>query len=67
MWYDLKMAVRAKGNYLSGKLQLCAGLGQFSGIEDGDRGIVYLSNDVITSVRPPFESVFLVNLSLRKL
>lgn len=55
LWYVLKMSVRAKGNYLSGKFQSCAGLGQFSGMEDGDVKIVYLSNVVITSVRPPFE------------
>lgn len=42
LWYVLKMAVRAKGNYLSGKLQSCAGLGQFSGKEDGDRGGLFI-------------------------
>lgn len=50
------MAVGAKGNYLSGKLQSCVELGQFSGWRMvSEEGFVYLSDGVITSVRPPFE------------
>ena len=79
LWYDLKMAVRAKGNYLSGKLQCCAGSGQFGGIEDGDRGdclfvkrCYYLCqasfwNPRLLNLWCKSKSVFLVNLSLGKL
>ena len=48
-----KLAVGAKGNYLSGKLQSRAGPGRFRGVEDGGEGTVYLSNSLITSVGPP--------------
>lgn len=48
------LADSVKGNYLFGKLRLFGGLSQFSGTENGRWGIVYLSNKVITSVRPLF-------------
>lgn len=80
LWYVLKMAVRAKGNYLSGKLQSCAGLGQFSGMEDGDRGDCLFVKRGYYLCQAPFwnprllnhwwrcksKSVFLVNLNPTK-